>query len=80
MATNMSTLGFMRGAVNVGAGFDRLRREVHLDVDDVDSTPNVQIVTPLEEYFSIHRFVKAHVPFSDLDPIYRNDFYDKVAI
>jgi hypothetical protein len=59
----------MRGAINVGGVFGRLRREVHLYVIDPDSTPDVPIITPLEEYFSRHRFMKALVPFSDLDNI-----------
>ena len=42
----MSMLGVMRGAVNGGADFSRLRREVHSGVVDTDSTPDVQIITP----------------------------------
>ncbi len=36
------------GAVNDGAGLGRLRREVHSGVVDTDSTPDVEILTPLE--------------------------------
>ncbi len=50
MAINMSMLGVMRGAGNVGAGLGGLRREVHSGVVDTDSTPDVQIITPLEEF------------------------------
>jgi hypothetical protein len=38
------------GAVNVGAGLGRLRRELHSGVVDTDSTPDVQIITPLEHF------------------------------
>ena len=48
----MSMLGVMRGAVNGGAGFVRLRREVHSGVVDTDSTTEVQIITPLDDFFS----------------------------
>ncbi len=44
-------LGVMRGAVNVGAGFGRVRRQVQSGVDNTESTPDVQIVTPLEVFF-----------------------------
>ncbi len=70
----------MRGAVNVIAGFGRFRREVHSGVVDTDSAPDVQIITPLEEYLSKHRVVKVLVPFSSLSPSCRKDFYDKAAI
>jgi hypothetical protein len=40
--------GVTRGAVNVGAVLGRLRREVHSGVVDIKSTPDVQIITPLE--------------------------------
>ncbi len=51
MATNMSKLEVTEGAVNVGASLSRLRREVHSGVVDTDSTPDVQIITPLEYFF-----------------------------
>jgi hypothetical protein len=38
-------IGVMRGAVNGGAGFGRLRRYVHSGVVDTDSTPDEQIIT-----------------------------------
>jgi hypothetical protein len=44
----MSVLGVTRGAVDVGAGLGRL---VHSGVVDTDSTSDVQIITPLEEFF-----------------------------
>ena len=59
----MSMLGVTRGAVNVGASLCRLRREVHLSVVDTVSTPDVQIITPLEEILSKHRVIKALVLF-----------------
>ncbi len=51
MDTNMSMLGVTVGVVNVGVGLGRLRREVHSGVVDTDSTPDVQIITPLEFFF-----------------------------
>ncbi len=42
-------LGVMRGAVNVGAVFGRLRREVHFGVVDPDSTTEVHIIMPLDD-------------------------------
>jgi len=45
----MSMLGVMRGAVNVGAVFCRLRREVHSGVVHTDSSTDVHIITPLHE-------------------------------
>ena len=79
MATNMPMLGVARGAVNVGAGLGRLRREVHSGVVDTDSTPDVHIITPLEELFSKHRAVKGLIPFSTLNPRCRKYFYGKAA-
>ena len=72
-------LGAMRGAVNVGAAFGRLRRHVHSGVVDTDSTPDVHIITPLEFFLRKHRNVKAHIPFSTLNPSCRKDFYGSVA-
>ncbi len=46
----MSILGVMRGAVNVGAVFGRLRREVHFGVVDTDSTTEVYIITPPDDF------------------------------
>ena len=69
----------MWGAVNVGTDFGRLRREVHFGVVDTGSTTEVQIVTPLEHFVSKHRNVKAHIPFSTLNPSCRKDFYGKAA-
>ena len=67
------------GAVNDGAGLGRLRREVHSGVVDTDSTPDVQILTPLEHFLSRHRATKALVPFSSLSASCRKDFYDRAA-
>ncbi len=71
MATDMSMLEFSGGAVNVGAGLGRLRREVHSSVVDTDSTPDVMIISPLEHFLSKHRAVKAIILFSTLNPRYR---------
>ncbi len=68
MAPNMSMFGVTRGVVNVGTGLGRLRREVHSGVVDTDSTPDVHIITPLEQFLSKLRVVKALVPFSTLNP------------
>ena len=75
----MSMLGVTRGAVNVGAGLGRLRREVHSGVVDTDSTPDVQIITPLEDFFSKHRAIKAPILFFTLNPSYSKKIYDKAA-
>jgi hypothetical protein len=40
----------MRGAVNVGAVFSRLHREVHSGVVHTESTPDVQIITSLDVF------------------------------
>ena len=75
----MSMLGVMRGAVSVGPVFGRLRREVHFGVVDTDSITEVQTITPLEDFVSKHRNVKAHIPFSTLNPSCRKDFYGRAA-
>ncbi len=72
-------LGVARGAVNVGAGLGRLRREVHSGVVDTDSMPDVQIIAPLEEIFSKNRAIKAPILFLTLNPIYSKKIYDKAA-
>ena len=74
MAINMSMLGVTRGAVNVGAGLGRLRREVHARVVDTDSTPAVHIITPLEDCLTKHRVIKALILFSTLNSSYRKKF------
>ncbi len=71
--------GVMKGAINVGAVFGRVRREVHFDVVDTDSTTEVRTITPLEHFVSKHRNVKAHIPFSTLNPSCRNDFNGRAA-
>jgi hypothetical protein len=65
-----------RGVVNVGTCFGRLRREVHSGVDNIDSTPAVQIITALDDYCSKHRSCKAIIPFSYMPPICRKNLYD----
>jgi hypothetical protein len=73
-------LGVMRGgAVNVGLVFGRLHREVHFGDVDTDSTTEVHIITPLEDFVSKHRNVMAHIPFSTLNPSCRTDFYGRAA-
>ncbi len=64
----MSFLGAIRDTINGVAGFGRFRREVHSGVVDTDSTPDVEIITQLEEYLNKHRVVKDLVPFSFLNP------------
>ena len=75
----MSMLGVMRGAVNVGLVFGRLRREVHFGVVDTDSTAEVHIITPLDIFFSKQRSCKSPIPFSFLDVRCCKDFYGKAA-
>jgi hypothetical protein len=75
----MPMLGVMRGAVNGGAGFVRLRREVHSGVVNTDPTPDVQIVSPLDDFLSRHRSCKALITFSELYATCRKDFYGKAA-
>ena len=72
-------LGVMRGAVNVGAVFGRLRREVHSSVVQTDLSTEVHIITPLDDFFSKHRYCKSHIPFFSLDVNCRQDFYGRVA-
>ncbi len=43
-------LGVMRGAVNVGGVFGRLRPYVHSGIVDTDSTPVVYIITPPDDF------------------------------
>ena len=72
-------LRVMRGAVNVGAVFSRLRRKVHSGFVDTDWTPAVKIVTPRADFESKHRSCKSHIFFFSLDVSIRKDFYDKAA-
>ena len=75
----MSFLGVMRGAVNVLACFGRFRREVHSGVVDTDSTPDVHIITPPDDFFGKQRSCKSHIPYSSLDVSCRKDFYGRAA-
>jgi hypothetical protein len=75
----MSMLGVMRGAVNVGAVFGPLRREVHSGVVDTDSTAEVHTITLLDAFFNKHRSCKSHIPFSALAISCRKDFYGRAA-
>jgi hypothetical protein len=56
----------MSGAVNVEADVCRVRREVHPPVDNTDFSTDVQLIKPLEDFFSRRRACKALIPFSDL--------------
>jgi hypothetical protein len=69
----------MSGAVNVGAVFERVRRQVHSGVVNTESTPDTLIITPLGDFFSKHRGFKSRIPFSSLPTSCREDFYDKAA-
>ena len=72
-------LGVMRGAVNAGAVFSRLRRKVQSGVVHTDLTPDVKIITPRANVFSKHQSCKSHIPLFSLDVSYSKDFYDKAA-
>jgi hypothetical protein len=67
----------MSGDVNVGVVFGRLRRQMHYGVDQTDSTTDVHIVTPLDDFISKHRASSSRIPFSSLPPTCRNDFYGR---
>jgi hypothetical protein len=69
----------MSGAVNVGAAFERVRRQVHSGVVNTESTPDILIITPFDDFFSKHRGCKSRIPFSSLATSCREDFYDKTA-
>ncbi len=60
----MSMLGVIRGAVNIGAAFGRLRGEVHSGVVDTDSTTEVQTITPLDAF--LVNIALAHLTFPSL--------------
>ena len=72
-------LGVLRGAVNVKAGVGPLRREVNSSVVETESTPDVQIITPLEYFLCKHLYCNSRIPFYALDVIYREDVCGKVA-
>ena len=69
----------MSGAVNVGAAFEPVRRQVHSGVVNTESTPNILIITPLDDFSSKHRGCKSRIPFFSLPRSCRNNFYDKAA-
>jgi hypothetical protein len=48
-------------------------------VVDTDSTPNVQIITPLDVFFGKHRSFKSRIPFFSLDASCCTYFYGKAA-
>jgi hypothetical protein len=58
----------MCGAINVGAVFGRVRRQVHYGVDETDSTTDAHIVTYLDDFVSKHRACKYKILFSSLPP------------
>ncbi len=53
--------------------------EVHFGVVDTDSTTEVQIITPPDNFFSKQRSCKSRIPFSSLDVSCRKVFYGRVA-
>ena len=59
----MSILGVMRGAVNVGPVFGRLRREVHFGVVDTDSTTEVHTITPLDDFLVNNALASLTFPY-----------------
>jgi hypothetical protein len=62
-------LGVMRGAVNnFGAVFCQLRRQVHSGVDDTDSTTDVHIITPLDDFLVNTALASLTFPFSCKPP------------
>ena len=64
----------MSGAVNVEADVGRVRREVYPPVDNTDFSTDVQLIKPLDDFFSRRRACKALVIFSDLPPSCCKDF------
>ncbi len=52
---------------------------MHSRVVDTDSTPDVQIITPLEDFLSKDRVIKALIVFSIVNPSYLKIFYGRVA-
>ena len=69
----------MSGAVNVEAVVGRVRREVYPPVDNTDFSTDVQLIKPLDDFFSRRRACKALVLFSDLPPRCCKDFYDRAV-
>ncbi len=64
----------MSGAVNVeAADVGRVRREVYPPVHNADISIDVQLINPLEDFFSRPRDCKALIPFSDLPLSCRKD-------
>jgi hypothetical protein len=72
-------LEVMGDAVNVEAALGRQPREVHSGVDNTALLPDVQDVTPLDDFLSRHRYCKALTPFSDMPVSCRKDFYNMAA-
>jgi len=52
---------------------------VYSGVNNAELSPDVQIVSPLDDFLSRHRVCKALIPFSDLHAIYRKYFYGRAA-
>ena len=75
----MFVLGVTRSADSFGAGLGRLRREVHSRVVEPDSTPDVQIITPFEDFLIKHRVIKALILFSTLNTSHHKIFYGRTA-
>ena len=72
-------LEVMGDAVNFEAALGRQSQEVHSGVDNTDLLPDVQDVTPLDDFLSRHRYCKALIPFSDMPVSCRKDFYNRAA-
>ncbi len=69
----------MSGAVNVGAIFERVRRQMHSGVVNTKATPDILSITPFDDFSSKHRGCKSRIPFSSQATSCREDFYDKAA-
>ncbi len=65
LVINLSLWGFKSSAVSAWIAFGRIRRKVRSAVVDTDSAPDIQIITPLDD-FSKHRVGKSLIPFSTL--------------
>ena len=67
----------MSGAVNVGVVYRQVHQQVHSCVCRTDSTPDVHIVIPLDDFVSKHRACKSKIPISTLPRDCRTYFYGK---
>ena len=69
----------MSGADLVESALGAERREVPRVVENRHSTPDVQIITPLDLFYSKRRTCKALIPFGDIHISCRKDLYDRAA-